>query len=65
MPKMKTSRGAKKRFKFTATGKIKHKRANTRHILTGKAKGRKRHLKGTAVVDVTNAPALKRLMPYG
>ena len=65
MPKMKTNKGARKRFKMTASGKIKHKRANTRHILTGKAKSRKRHLRGTTIVDVANAPQIKRMMPYG
>ncbi|MBM2841118.1 MAG: rpmI [Bacteroidetes bacterium] len=50
MPKMKTRSGAKKRFKFTASGKIKRSRAFRSHILTSKTTKRKRHLrKGTLV----------------
>ena len=44
MPKIKTSRSAAKRFKFTKTGKVKHKRANLRHLLTSKSSGRKRRV---------------------
>ena len=44
MPKMKTKRGAAKRFKFTASGKVKRSRAYLRHILTHKTRKQKRHL---------------------
>ncbi len=50
MPKMKTNSGASKRFKKTASGKIKRKHAFKNHILTKKSKKRKRHLSGFSVV---------------
>ena len=64
MPKMKTHKGASKRFKKTGTGKIVRHHAFARHILTSKARSRKRKLRGDVVVDVTNAPALKVMLPY-
>jgi large subunit ribosomal protein L35 len=64
MPKIKTHRGAAKRFKKTATGKFLRSKAFKRHILTSKTKQRKRHLKGTHVVDPADAPRLKRMLPY-
>jgi large subunit ribosomal protein L35 len=64
MPKLKSHRGAKKRFKKTATGKFLRPRAFKRHILTSKPKRRKRHMRGTQVVDPADAPRLKRMMPY-
>lgn len=51
MPKMKTKAGAKKRFRVTATGKIKRKHAYKSHILTKKSKKRKRNLGYDAIVD--------------
>ncbi|MFT3885567.1 MAG: 50S ribosomal protein L35 [Flavobacteriales bacterium] len=50
MPKMKTKSGAKKRFKLTGTGKVKHKHAFHNHILTKKHKKRKRNLAKTGIV---------------
>jgi large subunit ribosomal protein L35 len=64
MPKIKSHRGAAKRFKKTGTGKFMRSKAFKRHILTSKTKQRKRHLKGTHVVDVSDAPRLKRMLPY-
>ena len=64
MPKMKTSRGAAKRFKKTGTGKLKRRKAYLRHILTNKTRKQKRHLGASAIVDKTNEKALKRLLPY-
>ncbi len=53
MPKMKTRRGAAKRFKFTGSGKIKRNKANKRHILAKKSPKRKRRLrKGTILTSV-------------
>ncbi len=53
MPKMKTRRGAAKRFKLTSSGKIKRNKANKSHILTKKSPKRKRHLrKGTILTSV-------------
>jgi large subunit ribosomal protein L35 len=50
MSKMKTRSAAKKRFRLTGTGKVKCKRAFTRHILTSKTPKRKRNLRGGAIV---------------
>ncbi len=63
MPKLKTHKGASKRFKKTGTGKIKRHHAFARHILTSKARSRKRRLKQGVVVDKANAPALSRMLP--
>ncbi|NNM94013.1 MAG: 50S ribosomal protein L35 [Bacteroidia bacterium] len=62
MPKVKTNSAAKKRFQLTATGKIKRKRAFKNHILTKKAKKRKRHLAHPALVDVTQVHRVKALL---
>ena len=64
MPKMKTNRAAAKRFKFTATGKIKHRKAFRSHILNKKSTKRKRHLRKDDYVDVSNVRQVKRLCPY-
>jgi large subunit ribosomal protein L35 len=64
MPKIKTSRGAAKRFKMTGTGKIRRRKAYLRHILTSKTRTQKRHLRHGAIVDSANAKAIKRLIPY-
>ena len=62
MPKMKTNRGAAKRFRRTATG-FKHRQANRNHILTKKATKRKRQLRGLEGVSEADVPALKRMLP--
>ena len=64
MPKIKTSRGTAKRFKMTGTGKLKRRKAYLRHILTHKTRKQKRNLRQAAIVDATNARAIKRLVPY-
>ena len=64
MPKLKTHRGAAKRFKKTATGKFKRGKAFKQHILTSKTRSRKRGLKGTAVVSAADAAKLRRMIPY-
>jgi large subunit ribosomal protein L35 len=64
MPKLKTHRGAAKRFKKTGTGKIKRTKAFRRHILTSKPKRRKRHMRGMEVVSPADAPKLRRMLPY-
>ena len=51
MPKMKTHKGTKKRFRITANGKVKHRHAGTSHLATRKTHKQKRNLRGTAVVD--------------
>ncbi len=64
MPKMKTNRGAAKRFKTTGTGKVVRSKANTSHILTKKSTKRKRNLRKSGLVDDTNLKAIKRIIPY-
>ncbi|MBA3015697.1 MAG: 50S ribosomal protein L35 [Proteobacteria bacterium] len=64
MPKMKTNRGAAKRFKMSASGKIVRSKAFSSHILTKKTTKRKRNLRKSALVDPTNAPNIKKLLPY-
>lgn len=64
MPKLKTHRGAKKRFSVTAGKKILHSKANKRHILTKKKANRKRNLGKIGIVDKTNRRAVKEMMPY-
>ena len=65
MPKMKTHRGAKKRVKLTATGKIKRTKSNKRHILTKKTTKRKRNLRKSAIVDKTFEKKISKILPYG
>jgi large subunit ribosomal protein L35 len=64
MPKMKSKRGAAKRFKVRAGGSIKRSQAYMRHILTKKSTKRKRHLRGTTGVDQTNKRAIRSMLPY-
>jgi large subunit ribosomal protein L35 len=66
MPKMKTKRSAAKRFSLTATGKVKYKKMNLRHILTKKATKRKRHLRAAGILSsADSAKVRKQLLPYG
>lgn len=66
MPKMKSKRCAAKRFSLTATGKIKYKKMNLRHILTKKSAKRKRNLRHAGLVsDADSAKIRKQLLPYG
>jgi len=64
MPKIKTNRGAAKRFKVTGTGKIRRRKAYLRHILTSKTRKQKRHLRHGTTVDPANAKAIRALIPY-
>jgi len=61
--KMKTHKGASKRFAKTGSGKIVRRKAGKRHLLSHKAHDRKRRLSGTVVVDATATAALNRLLP--
>ena len=63
--KLKTKRGAAKRFKVTGTGKILRHKANKSHILTKKSKKRKNGLKKATTLDATNVKTAKKLLPYG
>jgi len=64
MPKLKSHRGAAKRFKKTGTGKFVRGKAFKRHILTSKPTRRKRQMRGTQVVDKADQSKLKRMLPY-
>jgi len=64
MPKLKTHSGAKKRFNLTKNGKVKRSSAYMNHILTKKSTKRKRNLRQGTYADETNAPAIKRMIPY-
>jgi len=63
MPKIKTHRGAAKRFKKTAKGKFLRGKAFKRHILTSKTRARKRALRGTFVVAPADAAKLRLMLP--
>ncbi|MFA5624348.1 MAG: 50S ribosomal protein L35 [Bradymonadales bacterium] len=64
MPKMKTKRGAAKRFKATGTGKIVRHSAYRSHLLTCKTTKQKRRLRKSSIVDLSNVKALKVCLPY-
>ncbi len=64
MPKIKTNRGAAKRFKATGSGKIVRNKAFASHILTKKSTKRKRNLRKSGIVDSTNKKNVTRLVPY-
>ncbi len=63
MPKLKTHRGAAKRFKKTATGKFKRGQAFKQHILTSKTRSRKRGLRRTTTVSAADAAKLRKMLP--
>ena len=62
MPKMRTRRGASKRFKLTGTKKVKRNKAFTSHILTKKTSKRKRNLRKSDTVDTTQEKRVKRML---
>jgi len=64
MPKLKTHKGAAKRFKKTGTGKVKRNKAFLRHILTSKDKKRKSQLGSSTLVSDADTPKVKRMIPY-
>lgn len=64
MPKIKTSRGAAKRFKATKSGRIKRKYSFARHYLTAKSAKRKRHLRGLTDLADSNVAAVETMLPY-
>ncbi len=65
MPKMKTKSGCKKRFKITATGKVKSGQANKRHRMINKSPAQIRDLRGTRVLTKQDGIKVKSWMPYG
>ncbi|MDK2798596.1 MAG: large subunit ribosomal protein [Clostridiales bacterium] len=64
MPKLKTHRGAAKRFNLTKSGKVKRSKAYKSHILTKKSTKRKRNLRKTAYASTANEAVVKKLIPY-
>ncbi len=65
MPKMKTRRSAKKRYKLTSGGKVMYKKQGLRHILTKKSTKRKRNLRAAGVLHESEARKAKVMLPYG
>lgn len=65
MPKLKTRKGAAKRFKLTKGGKIKRRKASASHLLTKKTAKRKRDLRRSDQVSAADKRKIKRLIPYG
>ena len=63
MPKMKTHRGAAKRFKKTGSGKLVRSRANKQHILTKKSAKRKRRLRKDALISAVDAKRVRQMLP--
>ena len=64
MPKIKTHRGAAKRFNLTKKGKVKLNQAFRRHILTKKSAKTKRNLRKSTITDSTNEKNMKKILPY-
>jgi large subunit ribosomal protein L35 len=64
MGKLKTNRSAAKRFKVTKTGKVKHKKAYLRHLLSSKGQSRKRHLRRPNVLNAVDGARMRALLPY-
>ena len=65
MPKIKTCRGAAKRFTILKSGKVRRKKAYHSHILTSKSTKRKRGLRKMTLVDPNDVRQVRRLLPYG
>jgi large subunit ribosomal protein L35 len=64
MPKLKTHKGASKRFRVTANGKIKRSKAFGSHLLTKKSSKRKRNLKTSTLIGKTEFKKVKEMLPY-
>jgi len=64
MPKMKTNKGAAKRFSKTGSGKIKRNKAFTSHILTSKTTKRKRNLRQSTIMSPGDTRKMRILIPY-
>ncbi|HST21074.1 MAG TPA: 50S ribosomal protein L35 [Blastocatellia bacterium] len=65
MPKLKTHKGAAKRFRLTAKGKVKRGHSHARHILTSKTTKRKRLLDTDVMASKADEKPIKRMLPYG
>ncbi len=65
MPKLKSCRGAAKRFTILKSGKVQRKKAYHSHILTSKSTKRKRNLRKKTLIDSRDVRQIRRLLPYG
>ena len=65
MPKLKTHKGAAKRFRVSSTGKIKRGHSHARHILTKKDTKRKRKLDKDVLISPHDAELVRKMLPYG
>ncbi|RMF15863.1 MAG: 50S ribosomal protein L35 [Alphaproteobacteria bacterium] len=65
MPKLKTKSGAKKRFKLTASGKVKAGQAGKRHGMIKRSNKQIRQLRGTDTLEKPDAKIVKKFLPYG
>lgn len=65
MPKLKTNKGAAKRFKITKKGKIKKRTAGRGHTLGKKTRKRKRKLRKSGYLSSSDTKRIRRLLPYG
>jgi large subunit ribosomal protein L35 len=64
MPKLKTNRGAAKRFKPTGSGGFKRAQSHRRHILTKKSTKRKRHLRATSMIAESDKASVRQMLPH-
>lgn len=65
MPKLKTNKGAAKRFRLSKTGKVKKRTAGRQHIMSKKTRKRKRHMRQDGYLSGAEAKLIRRLLPYG
>lgn len=65
MPKLKTKSGVKKRFKLTASGKVKRQQAGKRHGMIKRSNDQIRRLRGSTLVAKADEKSIKKMMPYG
>lgn len=64
MPKLKSHSGAKKRFRFSASGKVKYKKAGARHLLAGMSSKRGRFLRKAGQLSGAEAKVIHKMLPY-
>ncbi|MCC2111174.1 MAG: 50S ribosomal protein L35 [Hyphomicrobiales bacterium] len=65
MPKMKSKSGAKKRFRLTATGKVRGQQAGKRHMMIKRTKKFIRNARGTTILSEPDARIIRKFLPYG
>lgn len=65
MPKLKTKSGVKKRFRLTATGKVRSNQAGKQHGMIKRTKKQIRNQRGTTILSPQDAKIIKQFLPYG